>query len=101
MTTATPADPITALAERILAEAGTPKDHWEVAAQLEVSGIRDVDARTGFGCPDVFELARRVHAATKTIAASPARAAPRQSPLLWRFVRAYVAGLLFCMPMAT
>lgn len=92
---------VSALAEQILSEVGPLKDHWEAAAQLEVMGVRDVDARTVFGCSDVFELARRVQAATETMAVPPPAAGPRQSPLVWRFVKAYVAGLLFSMPMAT
>lgn len=87
------------LAEQIFGMSPHPKDHWEVAAHLEVTGIRDLDARRDFGCADVFELAERVVALAGQFQA-PAERRRRRAPLPWRFVRAYSSGLLFSMPMA-
>jgi hypothetical protein len=77
-----------------------PKDHWEVAARLEVSGIRDVDARQEYGCADVFDLAQRILALGGDVAPAPTPEPARRAPLVWRFARGYVTGLLFSMPMA-
>lgn len=101
MSNLSPTERIRPLAEKILSEVEQPKDHWEVAAHLEVSGIRDLDARQEFGCADVFELARRIIALAQEIRVVPLHRPPRQAPLPWRFIKAYVKGLLFSMPMAT
>ena len=34
------------IAQRVIDRIGVPKDEWEVAAQLEVLGLRDADARS-------------------------------------------------------
>jgi hypothetical protein len=47
------------LAQEVIDRIGVPHDVYEIAAQLEVRGIRDIDARDRFGCADVFDLARR------------------------------------------
>ena len=88
------------LAEQILSELGRPKDHWEVAARLEVSGVRDVDARQEYGCADVFDLAQRILALAGEVPPAPPPVPARRAPMAWRFARAYVTGLLFSMPMA-
>jgi hypothetical protein len=94
-----PSERILSLAEQILSTIEQPKDHWEVAAHLEVSGIRDIDARQDFGCRDVFELARRIVALAGEIAVPSTQRPPRRPTLPWRFVKAYADGLLFSMPM--
>lgn len=86
--------------EKVLSEVEQPKDHWEVAAHLEVSGIRDLDAQQEFGCADVFELAKQIIALIPEIQADSLHRPPRQASLPWRFLKAYVKGLLFSMPMA-
>ncbi|MRJ01934.1 MAG: hypothetical protein GXO19_00490, partial [Epsilonproteobacteria bacterium] len=43
---------------RITEKRGRPLDFWEVAALLEVYGIRDIDARKEYGFSSVFELAQ-------------------------------------------
>ncbi len=100
MSDQSPPDRIPALAARILSAIEYPKDHWEVAAHLEVSGIRDVDARQEYGCVNVFDLARRITALAGGLALAAPRRPARLAPLLWRFVRGYMHGLLFSMPMA-
>lgn len=91
---------VRALAEKVLSEIPQPKDHWEVAAQLEVSGIRDVDALQEYGCQDVFELAQQIAVLAHEIPPRPPARPPRPRPLLWRFIKDYTAGLLFSVPMA-
>ena len=89
------------LAEDVLSELERPKDLWEVAAYLEVSGIRDLDARQEYRCADVFDLAGRILSLTRQIPPVEPRKVRRQAPLLWRFIKSYARGLLFSMPMAS
>jgi hypothetical protein len=51
--------------EVVLARTQLPIDAWMVAAVLEGEGLRDVDARERFGCPDLFVFAERVFAAAR------------------------------------
>ena len=95
----TPEDRILAVAEKILSAIEQPKDHWEVAAHLEVMGIRDLDARQEYGSRDVFDLARRVLALAGEIPVVADSRPPRRPLLPWRFLKAYANGLLFSMPM--
>ena len=88
------------LARAILSRIDAPKDHWEVAAHLEVSGIRDADAQHEYGCADVFALAREIMALGIEIPPRPRTPPKRPAPLLWRFLKGYLSGLLFAMPMA-
>jgi uncharacterized membrane protein len=53
---------VRSIAQEVIDRIGIPHDFYEIAAQLEVRGIRDVDAREQFGCSDVFDLARRSYA---------------------------------------
>lgn len=91
------------LGRRVIASIGIPKDHWEIAAQLEVLGLRDSDARTSYGVRDLFELARtiyaRFHAGAYAFTVEGDDPVPRRIPLL-RFLHRYVAGIAFAMPMA-
>ncbi len=89
------------LAEDVLSELERPKDLWEIAAYLEVSGIRDIDARQEYRCADVFDLAGRILSLTRQIPLVEPRKVRRQAPLLWRFFKSYARGLLFSMPMAS
>ena len=50
---------IDALGQSVIDRLGLPKDAWEIAAQLEVQGMRDSDARS-YGVRDLFELARAI-----------------------------------------
>lgn len=88
------------LIEELLVRSGRPKDAWEVAAHLEVSGIRDPDA-AHYGHPDVFAMAEAVYDSVRGSALASRNGVPeRRLPLPFRFVRDYLKGLLFAMPMA-
>ena len=50
------------LGQQIVDLIGVPKDAWEIAAQLEVMGLRDSDARSLYGARDLFSLAHRLYA---------------------------------------
>ena len=91
------------LGQQIVDLIGVPKDEWEIAAQLEVLGVRDADARSDYGARDVFELARRIYAwygegrfRTVIEGEDPP---PRLSPIV-RFLKNYLTGLTFSLPMA-
>ncbi|MFP5247658.1 MAG: hypothetical protein ACLGH0_13285, partial [Thermoanaerobaculia bacterium] len=96
-------DRVQDLGQQIIDLIGQPKDHWEIAAQLEVMGLRDADARSDTGARDLFELARRIYDRFREggyrwepEAEDPD---PGVSPLL-RFLRNYATGLTFSLPMA-
>ena len=52
-----------AVARDVMLRVGIPKDRWEIAAQLEVLGFRDADARERLGYSDVFAAADAIFAA--------------------------------------
>jgi hypothetical protein len=95
-------DPVHELGQQVVDLIGIPKDHWELAAQLEVMGIRDADARSDYGARDVFDLAGRIYSDFQ------------HGRLRWdiepedvdsvrpwrRFFRNYLTGLTFSLPMA-
>jgi hypothetical protein len=87
----------------VIARLAVPKDHWEIAAQLEVMGIRDADARDDFACADTFDMARRIFAMYREGSFPEvfwvADAAPAISRIR-RFLRHYFDGLLFALPVA-
>jgi hypothetical protein len=91
------------LGRRVIAAIGMPKDEWEIAAQLEVHGLRDHDARSGYGVRDLFELARAIERRFRDgaygFALEGEDPRPRVIPAL-RFVRRYFAGIAFALPMA-
>lgn len=92
--------PLDSLISEMAATASRPKDYWEVAARLEVSGIRDRDAGH-YGHADVFSLAATIFSSLKTVPLGQGNGVPAvHRPLLLRFVRDYLKGLLFAMPMA-
>lgn len=90
------------LGQQVIDLIGIPKDHWEIAAQLEVLGVRDADARNDYGARDVFDLAARMYADFQAgrfrwyVEGEDPRAV---SPLL-RFLKNYLTGLTFSLPMA-
>lgn len=91
------------LGQQVLDLIGTPKDEWEIAAQLEVMGLRDTDARNDFGARDLFDLARRIYQRFQDgalrVEIEPEDPPARISPLT-RFAKNYVTGLTFSLPMA-
>ncbi|HET7434500.1 MAG TPA: exopolysaccharide Pel transporter PelG [Thermoanaerobaculia bacterium] len=97
------ADALQELAQQILDLIGIPKDEWEIAAQLEVMGLRDSDARAQFGAHDLFELARTIYSGFQhglyRWYVEPQDPPERRSALV-RFLRNYVEGLTFSLPMA-
>lgn len=92
----------TAVGQQIIDLIGVPKDAWEIAAQLEVLGLRDADARGDYGARDLFDLARRIYARFQDggyrYYVEGEDPQPRQSELL-RYLRDYAAGLSFALPM--
>jgi hypothetical protein len=97
-----PPDPAHELGQQVIDLIGIPKDHWELAAQLEVMGIRDADARSDYGARDVFDLAARIYSDFQNGRLrwviepdDPEYASP-----LRRFAKNYLTGLTFSLPMA-
>jgi hypothetical protein len=91
------------LAQSVIDLLGVPNDHWEIAAQLEVMGLRDTDARGEYGARDLFHLAARIYRWYEEgrirAEAEPEDPQPRRRPLA-RFLKNYVTGLTFSLPMA-
>jgi hypothetical protein len=92
-----------ALGQQIIDAIGAPKDAWEVAAQLEVMGLRDSDARASHGARDLFDLARQLYERFQE--GEFAYAIEGEDPVklvhpLVRFARYYLAGISFSLPMA-
>ncbi|HEX8619346.1 MAG TPA: hypothetical protein VF911_17320 [Thermoanaerobaculia bacterium] len=95
--------PLDDLGKRVIDTVGMPKDAWEIAAQLEVLGMRDSDARASYGVRDLFDLARAIERQFRAGAYGfhVAGDDPRPRVLPWlRFVRRYLAGITFAVPMA-
>ena len=88
--------------QTVMDRVGIPKDRWEIAAQLEVLGYRDTDARERFGTIDLFEAADKIlalfHAGKLHPAGDTAEREKSPNPIL-QFVRFYFDGLMFSMPM--
>ncbi len=92
---------LTLLYNNITKERGKPLDFWEVAALLEIYGIRDIDAQKEYGFSDVFEMAKYMMRYIKT------KEYPSKSLVNWeelpsvgiRIVKNYIRGLAFAMPM--
>lgn len=86
----------------VMERVGIPKDRWEIAAQLEVLGFRDGDARERFGCTDLFEVAQRIYDRFQdghlSFVVEQDDAEPRYLGLL-TFLRRYVDGLMTSLPM--
>lgn len=91
------------LGQQIVDLIGVPKDEWEIAAQLEVMGLRDADARTEFGARDLFELAQRLYAwfgeGRFRYYIEGEDPEPYVAPIV-RFLKNYLTGLTFSLPMA-
>jgi hypothetical protein len=96
-------DAADALGQQIIDLIGVPKDAWEIAAQLEVMGLRDSDARASYGARDLFALARTIHDRFQDGAfhfeIEGEDPETPELPLV-RFLRHYLAGLSFSLPMA-
>lgn len=90
------------IGEIVMNRVGVPKDRWEIAAQLEVLGYRDADAREQFGCRDLFEAADGIlklfQDGSLRFSVEGEDPVRRVSPLLI-FLRHYLDGLMFSLPM--
>jgi hypothetical protein len=84
--------PLAELADRFRAVCRSAVDPLEVASALEFDGVSDRAARTEYGVPDVFALARQLYA---QVPRDPAPAAPEPDP--WR-ARPLAHGLLYAVP---
>jgi hypothetical protein len=92
---------LSGLYNEITKGAGKPLDSWEIAALLEIYGIRDIDAQKEYGFEDVFEMAEYL----KTYKES--KSYPSKSLVTWeeippfgiRILKNYIRGLAFAMPM--
>ena len=92
---------LSSLYSAITKDKGKPLDYWEVAALLEIYGIRDIDAKNEYGFENVFDMAKYMqrYIDTKTY--------PVKSLVKWeelpsfgiRVVKNYIRGLAFAMPM--
>ncbi len=117
-------DPLNAekeeLVDYILETCGSPVDFWAVAATLESRGMRDIDAEEKYGVKSldrfvepksgyvvkgsIMVLAKEIYArCRKRLEAQPPEEV-KQPGLSWqrklgRFVRLYLRGTLFALPM--
>lgn len=96
-------DALDELGQRVIDRLSVPKDSWEIAAQLEVLGLRDSDARNRYGARDLFELARTIEGRFRdgqyAFIVEGEDPRPRVIPIL-RFARLYLSGIAFAAPMA-
>jgi hypothetical protein len=90
------------LGQQVIDLIGIPKDEWEIAAQLEVMGLRDSDARTDYGARDLFDLAARIHLDYQNgrYRWTAEGEDPRDVAPVRRFLKNYFVGLTFSLPMA-
>lgn len=93
------------LVDFVLEKTESPVDHWAVAATLESRGMRDVDAVEKFGKRDIFDLADEVYARCRErLAADPPADEEEPQPAwyrrLARFLKLYLRGTFFALPMA-
>jgi hypothetical protein len=89
----------------VIEETVSPIDRWAVAATLESSGLRDIDAAELFGFHDIFEMADVVYARIRAILSAKEvdvepLVADSVRTQVWRFTRLYVQGMFFALPMA-
>ncbi|NPA03351.1 MAG: hypothetical protein GXO61_00655 [Epsilonproteobacteria bacterium] len=85
----------------ITKDRGEPLDAWEIAALLEVYGIRDIDAKKEYGFKDVFDMAKELYK-YKDIKTYPVKRIVSQEklpPLKRRIIKNYLKGLAFALPM--
>lgn len=80
---------------------GEPLDFWEIAALLEVYGIRDIDAQRDYGYPDVFALAKALENFKKIKEYPKVHLIQVDTipPLKKRVIKNFLKGLSFSVPM--
>ncbi len=89
------------LYKKITENKGKPLDFWEIAALLEIYGIRDIDAQKDYGFKNVFEMAKYLMR-YKDIKKYPSKKLVEWEELPAfgkRVVKNYIRGLAFAMPM--
>ncbi len=90
------------LGQQVIDLLGIPKDEWEIAALLELMGLRDTDARNDYGARDLFDLAARIHLDYQngryrwSVERIDAEARAPAS----RFFSNYAVGFTFALPVA-
>lgn len=90
------------IAQQVIDTIGVPHDSYEIAAQLEILGLRDSDARERFGCVDLFDVARRAfgHFERGELRPAPVEPTPQESfSGVLRFFRDFARSLTFSLPM--
>ncbi len=92
---------LTILYDNITKNKGKPLDYWEIAALLEIYGIRDIDAKKDYGFENVFEMAKYMMRYIKSKAyPSKSLVSWEELPSFWtRMFKNYIRGLAFAMPM--
>jgi len=96
---------VDALVEMVMEKVGAPVDRWAVTATFESVGLRDADAEERFGVPDLFQLSDEVFARCRARAKVAPRAQPADGEPDWhlrlrRFMRLYVRGGFFFVPLS-
>jgi hypothetical protein len=89
------------LYHEITKEKGKPLDFWEIAALLEIYGIRDVDAKEEYGFENVFEMAKYMlkYKDGGTYRVKALVVWEELPPFRTRIFKNYIRGLAFAMPM--
>ncbi|MEN9646937.1 MAG: hypothetical protein RL238_3606 [Actinomycetota bacterium] len=88
----------------VIEETVSPIDRWAVAATLESSGLRDIDAVELFGFDDIFAMADVVYLRVRAALSAQAteiEVSPADSIVVQirRFARLYLQGMFFALPM--
>ena len=95
-------DTLHEVAQTVMTLVGIPKDRWEIAAQLEVLGYRDADARERLGCTDVFAAADQIMTSFRggdlPFVVDDDPPPPRLAGVL-AAIRHYLDGLMLSLPM--
>jgi hypothetical protein len=87
------------LLRRVTEGKGKPLDPWEITALLETNGLRDKDARTDWGEPDIFSLAERLFRHVEGLDYEAAEKKEKIRPLILRVLINYCKGAVFALPM--
>ncbi len=89
------------LYRNITKDRGKPLDYWEIAALLEIYGIRDMDAKNEYNFENVFEMAKYLlkYIDNKQYPSKVLTVWEELPPFLTRISKNYIRGLAFAMPM--
>ena len=92
---------LSSLYNKITENRGKPLDSWEIAALLEIYGIRDIDAQKEYGFENVFEMADEMikYKNTKNYPTKSLVQWEEVPPFRKRIFKNYIRGLAFAMPM--